>query len=120
MKLLVDMNLSPDWVPYLAEKGIDSIHWSAVGLPNATDQAIFDHARANGSTIFTHDLDFTTMLALAQAHRPSLIQARVQDVSPESLGSIVVAALRQFSAELESGAIVTILPGRNKVRVLPI
>jgi len=120
MRLLVDMNLSPDWVPYLAGKGIDSIHWSAIGKPNATDQTIFDYARANGATIFTHDLDFTTMLALAHAHRPSLIQARVEDVSPDSLGPSVVAALNQFATELANGAIVTILPERNKVRVLPI
>jgi predicted nuclease of predicted toxin-antitoxin system len=120
MKLLVDMNLSPDWISYLAAHGFDAVHWSTVGAPNAADQVIFDHARAGGMTIFTHDLDFTTMLALSSAHRPSLIQARVQDVSPDFLGPNVIAALHQFAAELERGAIVTILPERNKARVLPI
>jgi predicted nuclease of predicted toxin-antitoxin system len=82
MKLLVDMNLSPGWISYLAVQGFEAVHWSAVGAPDSTDQVIFDHARTAGMTIFTHDLDFTTMLALSGAHRPSLIQARVQDITP--------------------------------------
>jgi predicted nuclease of predicted toxin-antitoxin system len=31
MKLLVDMNLPPRWVQFLATKGIEAVHWSAVG-----------------------------------------------------------------------------------------
>ena len=31
MKLLIDMNLSPDWVEVLAAERIDAIHWSKVG-----------------------------------------------------------------------------------------
>ena len=27
MKILVDMNLSPGWVTYLAEVGFESTHW---------------------------------------------------------------------------------------------
>jgi len=120
MKLVVDMNLSPDWVPYLTEQGFEAVHWSAIGAGDAPDQAIFDHARSNGMIIFTHDLDFTTMLALGHSQRPSLVQARVQDVSPVSLGPNLVAALKQFAAELDAGAIVTLLPARNRVRILPI
>jgi len=31
MKLLIDMNLSPDWVQFLSGTGVESIHWSAIG-----------------------------------------------------------------------------------------
>jgi predicted nuclease of predicted toxin-antitoxin system len=31
MKILIDMNLSPDWVNYFAASGIEAIHWSRVG-----------------------------------------------------------------------------------------
>jgi predicted nuclease of predicted toxin-antitoxin system len=31
MKLLVDMNLSPSWVKYLAEAGFESVHWLRLG-----------------------------------------------------------------------------------------
>jgi predicted nuclease of predicted toxin-antitoxin system len=120
MKLLVDMNLSPGWIPYLEKQGVEAVHWSTIGAGNAPDEAIFAHAQATGLIIFTHDLDFTTILAHAGTRQPSLIQARVQDVSPDSLGPAVVAALRQFTVELEKGAVVTLLPDRNKVRILPI
>jgi len=119
MKLLVDMNLSPEWIPFLTEHGIEAVHWSTVGPGNAADAVIFEHARARGWVVFTHDLDFTTMLALAHAHRPSVVQARAQNVAPDVLGPMIVAALRKFPAELENGAIVTILPDRNKVQILP-
>jgi predicted nuclease of predicted toxin-antitoxin system len=41
MKLLIDMNLSPDWVPVLSAVGIEAIHWSTVGDPRAPDRTIF-------------------------------------------------------------------------------
>ncbi len=120
MKLLVDMNLSPAWVSCLAERGFDAIHWSSVGKPDAPDREIFDHARAHGRVIFTHDLDFTAMLALTRARKPSVIQMRVQDVSLERMGPTLMTTLTQCAEALERGAIVTILPERNRVRVLPL
>ena len=37
VKLVVDMNLSPDWVPVLNDHGWQAIHWSAVGDPRSPD-----------------------------------------------------------------------------------
>jgi predicted nuclease of predicted toxin-antitoxin system len=34
-KVLVDMNLSPEWVPLLIGCGFEAIHWSTVGNPRA-------------------------------------------------------------------------------------
>lgn len=36
-KVLVDMNLSPEWVPLLIGCGFEAIHWSTVGNPRARD-----------------------------------------------------------------------------------
>jgi predicted nuclease of predicted toxin-antitoxin system len=33
MKFLIDMNLSPLWVPFLANQGFEAVHWSTVGQP---------------------------------------------------------------------------------------
>ncbi len=41
MKGLIDMNLSPLWVSFLAGEGIDAIDWSAVGQTWAADSEIF-------------------------------------------------------------------------------
>jgi predicted nuclease of predicted toxin-antitoxin system len=32
MKLLVDMNLSPQWIRVLTDAGVDAAHWSSLGL----------------------------------------------------------------------------------------
>lgn len=40
MKWVIDMNLSPDWVPLLAESGDEVSHWSTLGAPNAPDREI--------------------------------------------------------------------------------
>jgi len=120
VKLLVDMNLSPDWVPVLKRHGWAAVHWSAVGDPRATDRTIMDWAVANGCVVFTHDLDFGTMLALTHATGPSVLQVRAEDVLPDHLEGAVIAALRQHNAELASGALVVVDESRCRVRVLPI
>jgi predicted nuclease of predicted toxin-antitoxin system len=48
MKFLIDMNLSPLWVSFLANQGFESVHWSSVGEPDAADSEIFGFAAANG------------------------------------------------------------------------
>jgi hypothetical protein len=37
LQLLVDMNLSPEWIGELAKHGWTAVHWSAVGYPKADD-----------------------------------------------------------------------------------
>lgn len=69
MKILVDMNLSPAWLPLLRDAGFDAVHWSAVGAPNAPDAELFAWARQNNCIIFTHDLDLRRVLDAS----PSLI-----------------------------------------------
>lgn len=77
-------------------------------------------ARENGHVVFTHDLDFGTLLALARASGPSVVQVRAHDVLPDHLESVVVAAIRTYESELRQGAIVTVDESRGKVRTLPI
>lgn len=120
MKLVLDMNLSPDWVTVLQAAGHDAVHWSTAGNIRATDAEIMAWARQNGRTVFTHDLDFGTLLALTRATGPSVIQVRTQDVTPAAIGSIVLASLRQFSGELERGALLVVEESRHRVRILPL
>ncbi len=45
MKFLIDMNLSPLWVPYLMDHDIEATHWSTVGEPSAPDSRILEYMR---------------------------------------------------------------------------
>lgn len=77
-------------------------------------------ALANGQVVFTHDLDFGTTLALTHATGPSVLQVRGQNVLPEDIGPMVIAALRQHDAELATGALVVVNEKKSRVRVLPL
>lgn len=120
MKLVLDMNLSPGWVGFLRDNGVEAVHWSTVGDPRASDATIMSWARDNASIVFTHDLDFSALLAATEAMGPSVMQVRTQDVMPESIGHDVLRVLWQHGAALEGGAIVTLDRGTARVRVLPI
>jgi predicted nuclease of predicted toxin-antitoxin system len=120
VKLLVDMNLSPRWVAVLADAGIEAAHWSTLGAHGAPDSAIMTYASANDYVVLTHDLDFSAILAATHGEKPSVVQIRAEDVSPDVIGKQVIAALRQMASELEEGVLLTIEPNRTRLRVLPL
>ena len=119
-KLLLDMNLSPEWVPVLHEHGWQAVHWSNIGNPRASDQDIMAWAVAHQYVVFTHDLDFGTMLALSHATGPSVIQIRAENILPNYLEGSIISALNQHEADLSAGALVVVDESRSRVRVLPI
>lgn len=114
------MNLSPEWVDVFAATGIESVHWSNIGNPAAKDIVLMTYAQVNNYIVFTNDLDFGTLLAMQKVNLPSVIQIRTQDLLPDSMGNLVISALKQFSSELEIGALLTIDSSRLRVRILPI
>ncbi|WP_017655587.1 DUF5615 family PIN-like protein [Fortiea contorta] len=120
MKILIDMNLSPDWVKVFEKYDIEAVHWSNVGEPRDKDTVIMDWARANRYIVFTHDLDFGSLLAATGVETPSVIQVRTQDILPTSIENIIISALRQFEFELDNGALVTVDQAQSRVRILPI
>lgn len=120
MKVLIDMNLSPSWVDYFSSENIEAVHWSSIGNASAPDHELFDHARQLGYVIFTHDLDFGSLLALTQTHSPSVIQVRTQDVLSKALAGRVLAIIRQYETVLEQGALVVVDETRERVRILPL
>lgn len=120
MKILIDMNLSPDWVARFAASDIESIHWSAVGAPSAKDSEIMEFARKKRFIVFTHDLDFSAMLAATQAESPSVIQMRTQDVLSDTMTAKLIGVVKKYEADLSTGALITIDEVRSRLRILPL
>ena len=74
----------------------------------------------NEYVVVTHDLDFGAMLALSHARGPSVLQVRAEDILPDHLEGLVIAALKQHTSDLASGALVVLNESRSRARVLPI
>ena len=92
MKILIDMNLSPQWVDLLIKAGYGAVHWSDVG----------------------------PILATTQAASPSVVQLRTQDVHPDHLGALVLLVFTSFEQQLASGALISVDEVHQRVRILPI
>lgn len=120
MKILIDMNLSPDWVAEFNNSGFEAMHWKDVGEPSAEDEVLMKWARENNHVVFTHDLDFGAMLRLTRADGPSVIQVRTQDVSVLHLGKLVMSSLKDHQNLLEKGALLILDEDRMRVRILPL
>jgi len=120
MQILIDMNLPPGWGSVLSDSGFDAVHWSTIGDGDAPDRTLMQWAKQRKYVVFTHDLDFSALLAATQASKPSVIQLRTDDVLPGSKSNLVVRALRQFESELEEGAILSVDLEQSRVRYLPL
>ncbi len=77
-------------------------------------------ARNGDFVVVTHDLDFGAILAVTKGAKPSVVQLRADDVTPEAAAAIVIAALNAASIELELRALLTVDAGRARVRLLPL
>jgi predicted nuclease of predicted toxin-antitoxin system len=58
-------------------------------------------------------------LAATYGQKPSVVQIRAEDVSPDAIARQIVAALRQMATELEQGALLTVDANRTRLRLLP-
>lgn len=102
MRLLIDMNLTPRWVQYLGDAGLDCQHWSEIGPITASDASICAYAHT------------------VQA-RPSIVLLRGEPLTPEIRGAILLRAIRECEKELAAGAILTIdWSDRVRARLLPL
>jgi predicted nuclease of predicted toxin-antitoxin system len=120
MRFLLDMNLSPRLVSILSEAGLESLHWASVGPPEAPDAVIMTFARDHDYVVLTYDLDFSAILAGTKSLKPSVVQIRSGNISPEHLGPAIVPFLRQMATELENGAVLTIDLSKSRLRLLPL
>jgi predicted nuclease of predicted toxin-antitoxin system len=120
LKLLLDMNLSPDFAAYLRNRGIETQHWTEIGNPEASDVEIMEYASLNEYTVVTMDLDFGDILVSTQNVTPSVIQIRAKEAISEKVFALSFEAIRTAEQELLKGAILTIDIERSRLRMLPI
>ena len=120
MKLLVDMNLSPNWVDRLARHGFEAVHWSTIGAATAPDDEILTWAKEYQFVVITNDLDFSAILAASAGASPSVVQIRTQDLLSDAAVTIVAQATEAHREDIERGALLSIDEGGSRVRMLPL
>ena len=119
LSIVIDVNLSPEWSPYLSASGIQAEHWSTIGPVWASDVEIMSWAVNHGRVVLTHDLDFGTLLALTHAEGPSVVTIRGRRVLPDDVGLDVVGVLKKFNDLLLAGALIVYDQRHSRVRLLP-
>lgn len=77
-------------------------------------------ANENRAIVLTQDLDFTKLLFQSGAVMPSVIQLRMDDVRPKSIGEDVLLILKQQKENLQRGALITVKGHKSRLRILPL
>ena len=90
------------------------------GPRQRSDAEIAAYAATHDFVVLTHDLDFGAILAATHGNKPSVVQLRTDDLSPNSIGARLIAALRHVEQELELGALLTVGSRQIRVRMLPL
>lgn len=120
MKLLLDQGLPRTAAGLLREAGLDAAHVGEIGYATADDAAILQRARDEERTVVTLDADFHALLALSGAEGPSVIRIRIEGLRPNDMFSLIRTVVTTCSQDLTHGAVVTVQPGRVRVRRLPL
>ena len=102
MNVLIDMNLTPLWVPHLRSAGHQVVHGASIGRISP-DQEICDYARVNGYVLLTNDLDFPRILAHTKDAKPSVVLLRGEPLIPETHGTAVVPSPGRLRGRPHSG-----------------
>ena len=89
MKLLLDENLSPKLPALIATQFSGSLHIRDCGLKGATDETIWEFARANDFTIVSKDSDFYQR-SLFYGSPPKLVWLRIGNCTRDELVTLIL------------------------------
>ena len=114
------MNLSPRWVELLNKSRIRNGALVNNWPGQCRGRGDHDVRATRGLRPTNPRSGFRCDIGGYRGEKPSVVQLRSENLSIEVIGRLVIDALREVAADLEDGALVTIDPGRTRVRVLPL
>jgi predicted nuclease of predicted toxin-antitoxin system len=104
----------------LHQAGYQTCHVIDVGLGSATDEQILAWAADNDRVIISSDTDFSAILAHQRRSTPSFVLLRhLNDLTPDEQTTLLLDNLPAIAGDLVTGAVVTMLRDRIRVRALP-
>jgi predicted nuclease of predicted toxin-antitoxin system len=120
MKLLLDQGLPRSAARLLREAGIDTVHVGEIGCSMADDAVILQRGRDEDRVVITLDADFHALLAFSRATTPSVIRIRIEGLYGQKAADLIQAVLARCAEDVKHGAVVTVQPGRIRIRRLPL
>jgi predicted nuclease of predicted toxin-antitoxin system len=100
--------------------GFEAEHVGDLGLARADDARIMLEAERRAAIVVTLDADFHALLAVTGAATPSVVRIRIEGLGGEALARVILGVVDAVRNKLETGAAVSVTPGRIRVRRLPI
>ncbi len=88
MKLLFDQNLSHNLVPQLADLYPNSQHIRLLGMGNASDETVWNHARLNRFAIVSKDQDFFHRSMLL-GHPPKVVWLNIGNCTTADINALL-------------------------------
>lgn len=120
MRILADLHVSPSSVEFLRSCGHEAVRVNDVLPATASDARIIECAVEDDRVVLTQDLDFSALVALGGASRPSVILLRLATSRIEYVNGVLERALPTLEAEVAIGSFITITDHRIRRRRMPI
>jgi predicted nuclease of predicted toxin-antitoxin system len=99
---LVDAQLPYSLAMALTTAGYPAKAVRDIGLRDADDDVIWDHAASNGCCILTKDQDFADRVGRTRAG-PSVVWLRIGNCSNQDLRDQLIPLLEEIARRLDSG-----------------
>jgi predicted nuclease of predicted toxin-antitoxin system len=113
LKLLLDACVWGGAKKFLGNEGHDVV-WAGDWVEDPGDREILNRAHAEGRILVTLDKDFGEIAILEGVRHSGIV--RLVDVSAKKQGPVCAEVLSHYAAELVPGSIVTVEPGRIRIR----
>jgi predicted nuclease of predicted toxin-antitoxin system len=113
LKLLLDACVWGGAKKFLEDDGHDVV-WAGDWVEDPGDREILNRAHAEGRILVTLDKDFGEIAILEGVRHSGIV--RLVDISAKKQGPVCAEVLSRYASELAPGSIVTVEPGRIRIR----
>lgn len=120
LEFIANMNISPLTVEELRKLGWNIVRVSEIMDVRAKDIDILEFARKHNKVLITQDIDFSILLAVGGYEKPSVINLRMGNASPNFITKRIIEVVSEIENELKAGAVVSVDELSVRYRNLPI
>jgi predicted nuclease of predicted toxin-antitoxin system len=113
------MHISPETVEFLRTLNQDVVRVNEVLPSTASDQDVIREAAKTDRVVLTQDLDFSALVALSGARKPTIITLRLISSRVEHVNATLERVLPALTEDAESGALITVEDHGVRKRLLP-